>query len=550
MASPKARRTAPEPAPRAAAPVAPETHAAPAWPSLAVGAVALALYLLWCPRVAGDKDSPEFTLVLTTLGVPHPTGYPLYTLLGHAFVHAAHAAGAPWALAANAWSAVGGALAVGLLHALAVRLLAASDVRSRLAPLAVLPAVAAFALNPVWTYEATLAEVNSWHLAWAAAAALLATSLLARPAAPAGGGRAAVAARERALVRDAALWGLACGIGLAHHRTSVWVSAPLTLALLARLRPRTAGPFLAALAGALAPLASYAYVAWRVANPAAVQWPTLVPGGLWDFVSGAGYTHYLGRFAPSDTQRQMLVSGVFPWLAPALLLAIAWPFARGGAPRALRLALSATVLAQSAYALLYGVPDPSSYFLPPLALGLALAPAVLAGSPAVRRAALPVAIAAALAVGVAGRDWPRIAAARPAVFEGLEKLVRSMWDSIDRERGFLIWEDDMAPRLVAYQLLEGSRPGLVVLNPVMFRHPLARASFHRRHGFDPAAGLAPGAVPVQGTGPELDPLREAVVENLARTGQPVLVFLPEVPSVRLLRNGGAPADSAATPEAP
>jgi hypothetical protein len=84
----------------------------------------------------------------------------------------------------------------------------------------------------------------------------------------------------------------------------------------------------------------------------------------------------------------------------------------------------------------------------------------------------------------------------------------------------------------------------------MFRHPLARASFGRRHGFDPAAGLAPGAVPAQGTGPELDPLREAVVANLSRTGRPVLVFLPEVPSVRLLHAGGAAADSAARAAAP
>lgn len=547
MSSPKARRTALGPAPRAAAPDSPAAPAA--WPSLAAGVVALALYLLWCPRVAGDKDSPEFTLVLATLGASHPTGYPLYTLLGHAFVRAAHAAGAPWALAANAWSAVGGALAVGLLHALAVRLLAAAGVRSRLAPLAVLPAVAAFALNPVWTYEATLAEVNSWHLAWTAATALLATALLARPDQPAGGGRAAAAARERALVRDALLWGLACGLGLAHHRTSVWLSAPLTLALLARRRPRSAPPYVAALAAALVPLGSYAYIAWRVAHPAAVQWPTLVPGGLWDFVSGAGYAHYLGRFAPNDVQRGLLAGGVFPWLAPALLLALAWPFARGGAPLALRAGLSATVVAQAAYAFLYGVPDPSSYFLPPLALGLALAPAALAGVPLVRRAALPAALAAALAVGIAGRDWPRVAAARPATFEGLERLIRSMWDSIDRESGFLIWEDDMAPRLAGYQLLEGSKPGLVVLNPVMFRHPLARASFARRHGFDPAAGLPPGAAPAQGTGPEMDPLREAVVGNLERTGRPVMVFLPEVPSVRLLHAGGAAPDSAARAEA-
>ena len=42
------------------------------------------------PGVCGNKDASEFTLVLATRGVAHPTGYPLYTLLGSLFVHAAH----------------------------------------------------------------------------------------------------------------------------------------------------------------------------------------------------------------------------------------------------------------------------------------------------------------------------------------------------------------------------------------------------------------------------------------------------------------------------
>ena len=81
---------------------APSSEAVPAWPSLAVAAAALACYLAWCPKVTGDKDSPEFTLVLATLGLSHPTGYPLYTVFGHAFVLAVHATGATWAYAANA----------------------------------------------------------------------------------------------------------------------------------------------------------------------------------------------------------------------------------------------------------------------------------------------------------------------------------------------------------------------------------------------------------------------------------------------------------------
>ncbi|TMQ53662.1 MAG: DUF2723 domain-containing protein [Candidatus Eisenbacteria bacterium] len=75
------------------------------WASAALGAAFFAIYLLLAPAVPGDKDSGEFTLVLATNGVAHPTGYPLFTIFGHGFVRIAHALGASWAYAANAWSA-------------------------------------------------------------------------------------------------------------------------------------------------------------------------------------------------------------------------------------------------------------------------------------------------------------------------------------------------------------------------------------------------------------------------------------------------------------
>lgn len=507
----------------------------PAWASLAAGAAALALYLSWCPRVPGDQDSPEFMLVLATLGVAHPTGYPLYTLLGHAFVTAVHGAGATWGWAANAWSALGGAVAIGFLHAFAARLLAASGVRSRDAALLALLPVLALAANPVWTSETTAAEVNSWHLAWATGACLFATAQLARRDAHGPG------------VLAAGAWGLVCGVGLAHHRTALWIAAPLSLALLARAGRRWPSLVAAALVGALAPLASYAYIAWRAAHPALVQWPALEPGarGLWAYVSGSGYAHYLGHFAPSEAQRALLVRFVFPWLVPAAGGALAWPFARVGAPRALRIALAAAVLGQCAYVFAYGVPDPAAYFLPPLALGLAIAPALLAAFAPARRAAPALAAAAALAVLAAGRTWPEVAAERAATFTRFDRLVHDMWAAIPREHGYVIFEDDQWYRLLAFQVLEGTKAGLTVVNPVHFRHAAVRRAFAARNGFDPLANLPPAQFAVSGTGEEMEPLRAAMVDGLARSGEPVFVFLPQLPSVRLLREHGvAPADSA------
>ncbi len=76
--------------------------------SAIVGLAALATYLVFSPPVSGAGDGSESTLVLATNGVAHPTGYPLYTLLGHFFCVLVHGLGASWAFAANAWSAVGG----------------------------------------------------------------------------------------------------------------------------------------------------------------------------------------------------------------------------------------------------------------------------------------------------------------------------------------------------------------------------------------------------------------------------------------------------------
>src|SRR4029079_19807489 len=53
----------------------------PALVSAAVAAVALALYSATLAPGVGAGDSGELLLAAQTLGVPHPPGYPLWTLL-------------------------------------------------------------------------------------------------------------------------------------------------------------------------------------------------------------------------------------------------------------------------------------------------------------------------------------------------------------------------------------------------------------------------------------------------------------------------------------
>jgi hypothetical protein len=98
-------------------------------------------------------DSLEFQVVLPTLGIPHPSGYPLYVLAGKLatlLIPFRDQAGR-----ANLLSALSAAAAVGFLY-LVTRRFAGSRVAAALA-------TAAFAISPAWWSQSTLAEVYAPH---------------------------------------------------------------------------------------------------------------------------------------------------------------------------------------------------------------------------------------------------------------------------------------------------------------------------------------------------------------------------------------------------
>ena len=463
--------------------------------SVVVALLAFFLYLSLCPPVSGDKDSAEFTIVLALPGVAHPTGYPLFTLLGHVWVTLVHAIGTTWAFAANSWTALGGGVAIYFLHRLALAFLPA---RKRSFLLSLLPALA-LALNPIWTYETTLAEVYAWHVAWALGAATLFLQLV-RKDAPG--------------VRDAALWGFVCGIGAAHHATSVFVILPLSFALIAR-KVRNPALVLAAVAAGLVPLASYAYIAWRGSQPGAYAWPFLRPGmdGLLEHMTGRQYVGLLGRFNPSPAQLDFLKLFVWPFLVPGLVcLALLARRSRE------TVAIAVAAIVGTVYAFSYGVPDPSSYFLYPMAFGLAALPALLA-----TRRGLAWAVGAAFAV--LSVPWFSKGEARSRVMIEFDRLVGQMWSSIPYDRAFVFWNDDMHYKLEERQLLLHEKPGLFVVNADVLRNATPRAKFAKAHGFDP--------MPASTRMPDQQSGMEDYVNT--KTDLPVIDFNPVTRSVRLLR---------------
>ena len=194
-----------------------------------LGAGGLVLYLrTMAPSVATIfDDSLEFQLVCPTLRIAHPPGYPLYTLLGWLF---SHPPGVDPAWGVNLLSVVAGAGTLVALYFLA-RLY--SPKAAFLAPLYL-------ALSPVFWSQATIAEVYTLH----ALIVALALYFILR------------ATEDKSFLPWAAF---VVGLGLAHHRTSVFLLLPLTLALWGSMR-RSA--LLSAFALS-APLAFYLYIPLR-----------------------------------------------------------------------------------------------------------------------------------------------------------------------------------------------------------------------------------------------------------------------------------------------
>ena len=169
--------------------------------ALLTALLAFVLYLrTLAPGVLGG-DSGEFQFAAWLGGFAHPTGYPLYLLLGWLWTHLLPLHDPAWRM--NAFSALWGGVATGLVYLLALRMLrqATANPWSRLLALF---AALTFAVTPTFWSQATLAEVYTLN------AALVAAILLGLVIWGQTGSR-------RALYLTALLYGLS----LAHHRTTL-----------------------------------------------------------------------------------------------------------------------------------------------------------------------------------------------------------------------------------------------------------------------------------------------------------------------------------------
>ncbi len=255
------------------------------WLGFATSLFVLFVYLRTLhPTIAGG-DSGELITVSHTLGVMHPPGYPIYTMLGKLFTFIPFGSVA-WRV--NLLSAICNAVAAGFIFAATRRL--SRDVWAGVV------AGGMFAFAPlVWSY-ATVAEVFGLNNAVLSVLVYLTVRYW----------------QEREL-RVARLGALFVGIGVAHHHTSIFYSIPLAGWILWIGRRDLFNPreILRLVGIALVPLLSYLYLPLADQRAPLVSWGYASSwDGFWTHFFRKEYgTFRLGTEANFGKQSQ-LVQGV------------------------------------------------------------------------------------------------------------------------------------------------------------------------------------------------------------------------------------------------
>ena len=318
-----------------------------------MAAVALTVYVATlAPGLTFEHygtDGGDLIAAARTLGVPHPSGYPTYTLLAWLFSHL------PLGVVAyrvNLLSAVCAAGAVGLLCRVAQLLLPADE-----HPFALSAATAlSLAFSSLLWSQAVISEV---YALLALFAALLLWLLV----------------RWRNGGGDGFLWlaAFVFGLGLGNHLTLAF-AAPPALPLLWRERQRwfQRRVLLPAMFSFLAGLSVYAYLPLAAAHQPAVNWgnPQTWDRFLW-VVTARQYQPFVFGLDPAEIPGRLpawagLLGDQFGWWGLAIALAGAWwcwQRDRGFALFAVTWMLLAGV-----YAFFYNTGDSHVYLLPAILL--------------------------------------------------------------------------------------------------------------------------------------------------------------------------------------
>lgn len=448
--------------------------------SAAAAAVAsAALYASTAARTVVFIDSGELATVAWTLGVAHPTGYPLYTLL--AWIAAHLPAWGSVILRVNFLSVLLSSAAVGLFIIAASRVLhrgksgreeaGRADTRrgeeGGAGTIALLFGALLLAFSETWWSLSASAEVYPLHALFLLL--LIVVFLRAFPRNGAGGDRSAADPRE------AHLFAFLLGLAFANHMSTIYL-APAFLTLYVRRRGmrRESLLRLAAMAPAfVAGLSVYLYLPLRASADPVMNWGnTDELGGFLRHLGGKQYSVWI--FSSAETASRQLglffrtLGSEFSWFAlvPAVTGA-AVLFRRDRDAFLLVALLFAGCLA---FAVNYDIADIESYFL------LAYAAVALSAAAGVRWAleSAPRSArgwgAALLGIFIAWHAWRTLPLADQSGVRQVEQYTRTILESAEPGAMVMSYQwDYFVSASYYYQIVERVRPDVVVVDKELIR---------------------------------------------------------------------------------
>ncbi|MFQ5945128.1 MAG: protein O-mannosyl-transferase family, partial [Anaerolineae bacterium] len=328
------------------------------WGELLLFTLAFSLYLHTLAPTVLPADGGEFQLVAAVLGIAHPPGYPLYTLLGKLFTLVPFA---EVATRLNLLSAAAASLTL-VLVARFVRQATGSSVGGWAA------AVALGASTTFWA-QATTANIRMLT-AFFAALMLWLTFTYAHKGRP----------------RDLALLAAAAGLGVGHHGSLIWMLPPVLAFLWWKqpgffTHPRSWRQPAAALALSFLPLL-YIPLRGLTGAPFGSAGITDLPSAL-DHLLAGGFRGDVLYFATPETlpQRLAILTNALEMQfgGPLLLLALAGGLLLLWQDRPLALLLGGSFGLVAFIGITYRAPQSVEYMLPAY-LSLAIAFGYLVGS--------------------------------------------------------------------------------------------------------------------------------------------------------------------------
>lgn len=478
-----------------------------AWLAGGVAAAALAVYVATlAPGLSVEHygyDGGDLIAAARTLGIPHPTGYPTYTLLAHLFTVLPVGT---IAYRANLLSAVCAAGSAGLLCHIAQLVLPSG--RYALAISAAAGLTLAFS-SLLWS-QAVITEVYTLLLFFCTASLWL-----------------LVRWRSGGSDRFLWTWGLLLGLGLGNHLTLALMVPPMLILLWPeRQRLFRARTLLPAAGLCVAGVAVYAYLPLAAHHFPPVNWgnPQTWRGFLW-VITGKQYQPLVFALEPEMIPGRLgtwagLLGDQFGWWGLALALAGAWAWRRHD--RSLAHFALAWVSLIVAYAFFYDAGDSHVYLLPalvPLALAWGLGAGYLLDLVERRRAgwqrlaavaAIVVLPAGSLALHWQGADLSHDTSGATIIRQTLEAIAPGGLVIVRRDGPtFSLWYAIYA---------EGQRPDVTVINAPLLAYTWYRDQLRRQY---PQVSVPE---PTAGSTTIDELLREFVTRNWTR--QPVYATDP------------------------